>query len=212
MIQANKMVQKLSERFPVIQKIRGSSIAVVVLLGSSLFAANVGAAEPGMAELKKVLQGQIELMSPELQEKVKGLSMDTKMSLMAILAMHSRNSERATMRQVMTEVLSDFQSIMAGVMTDNPEQTADSARRLANHRIPVGGLLPYLGLDNINDDRLAVLDGFNTSVEGNALKLAAAAEAGDMATAASLIGPISSGCVACHAVFRGQPGVSDLLR
>ena len=97
-------------------------------------------------------------------------------------------------------------------MTDNPEQTADSARRLANHRIPVGGLLPYLGLENISDERLAVLDGFNTSVEGNALKLAAAAEAGDMATAASLVGPISSGCVACHGVFRTQPGVSDLLR
>ena len=97
-------------------------------------------------------------------------------------------------------------------MSDNPEQTADTARRLVNHRIHVGGLLPYLGLDNISDERLAVLDGFNTSVEGNALKLAAAAEAGDMATAASLVGPISSGCVACHGVFRTQPGVSDLLR
>ena len=138
--------------------------------------------------------------------------MDTKMSLMAILAMHSRYSERATMRQVMTEVLSDFQSVLAGIMTDNPEQTADSARRLANHRIPVGGLLPYLGMENVSDERLAVLDGFNTSVEGNALKLAAAADAGDMTTAASLVGPITSGCVACHGVFRSQPGVSDLLR
>lgn len=165
-----------------------------------------------MEALKKVLEGQIALMKPELQEKVKGLSMDTKMSLMAILAMHSRYSERATMRQVMTEVLSDFQSVLAGVMTDNPEQTADSARRLANHRIPVGGLLPYLGIENINDERLAILNGFNDSVEGNALKLASAAEAGDMTTAASLIGPIASGCVACHGVFRSQPGVSNLLR
>ncbi|MCU7842186.1 MAG: cytochrome c [Candidatus Thiodiazotropha sp. (ex Troendleina suluensis)] len=183
-----------------------------MLIGSTFLTSNVSAADPGMEELKKVLQGQIELMTPELQEKVKGLSMDTKMSLMAILAMHNRYSKSVTMRHVMTEVLSDFQSILAGIMTDNPEQTADSARRLANHRIPVGGLLPYLGMENISDERLAVLDGFNTSVEGNALKLATAAEAGDMATAASLVGPISSGCVACHGVFRTQPGVSELLR
>jgi len=212
MTQAHNKVQKPFARIPGIHKIRCLSIAGAMLIGSTIFASNVVAAEPGMEELKKVLQGQIALTTPELQEKVKGLSVDTKMSLMAILAMHNRYSERATMRQVMTEVLSDFQSILAGIMTDNPEQTADSARRLANHRIPVGGLLPYLGLENITDDRLAVLDGFNSSVEGNALKLAAAAEAGDMATAASLVGPISSGCVACHGVFRSQPGVSDLVR
>lgn len=209
--QRNK-AKKCFDRFPGIQKLRYSSIAAAMLIGSAFLTSNVSAADPGMEELKKVLQGQIELMTPELQEKVKGLSMDTKMSLMAILAMHNRYSKSVTMRQVMTEVLSDFQSILAGIMTDNPEQTADSARRLANHRIPVGGLLPYLGMENISDERLAVLDGFNTSVEGNALKLATAAEAGDMATAASLVGPISSGCVACHGVFRTQPGVSDLLR
>ncbi|OOZ38001.1 hypothetical protein BOW53_16775 [Solemya pervernicosa gill symbiont] len=184
---------------------------MVLLIGSSMFAQSVSAADPSLAELKKVLQSQIELMKPELKGKVKDLSMDTKMSLMAILAMHSRYSERATLRQVMTEVLSDYQSVLAGIMTDNPEHTADSARRLANHRIPVGGLLPYLGMENISDERLAVLDSFNSSVEGNALKLADAAEAGDMVKAASLIGDISSGCVGCHGVFRSQPGVSDLL-
>jgi mono/diheme cytochrome c family protein len=131
---------------------------------------------------------------------------------MKILAQHSRYSDTATMRQVMTEVLSDYQSTVAGIMTENPEQTADSARRLANHRIPAGGLLPYLGMENINDERLAILEGFNDSVEGNAKKLAAAAEAGDMATAASLLGSISTGCVACHGVFRSKPGTSDLLR
>ena len=209
--QHNK-AQKSFARFPGINKIRCASIATVMLFGSTIFASNAGAAEPGMAELKKVLESQIDLMKPELQKKVKGLSMDTKMSIMAILAMHSRYSERATMRQVMTEVLSDFQSILAGIMTDNPEQTADSARRLANHRIPVGGLLPYLGMENVNDERLALLVGFNDSVEGNALKLAAAADAGDMTTAASLVGPITTGCVACHGIFRSQPGVSDLLR
>ena len=89
---------------------------------------------------------------------------------------------------------------------------ADGARRLANHRIPVGGLLPYMGMDNITDDRLAVLGGFNDSVEGNANKLADAAAAGDMGTAASLLGDITVGCVGCHQVFRSYPGKSDLLK
>lgn len=197
---------------PGIKKFRAFSVGALLAMGVAGYSSSVASAEPGMAELKKVLEGQIALMKPELQEKVKGLSMDTKMSLMAILAMHNRYSERATMRQVMTEVLSDFQSVLSGVMTENSEQAADSARRLANHRIPVGGLLPYLGMENISDERLAILNGFNDSVEGNALKLAEAAEAGDMKKAATFIGPISSGCVACHGVFRGQPGVSDLLK
>jgi len=212
MIHQQNKAKKSFARFLGTHKIRCSSIAVAMLFGGAIFASNASAAEPGMAELKKVLQSQIDLMTPELQKKVKGLSTDTKMSIMAILAMHNRYSDRATMRQVMTEVFSDFQSILTGVMTDNPEQAADSARRLANHRIPVGGLLPYLGLENITDERLALLVGFNDSVEGNALKLAAAADAGDMTKAASLVGPITAGCVACHNVFRSQPGVSDLLR
>ncbi len=184
----------------------------MALAAGTLLGGGAAAADPELARLKKVLQEQVALMKPELQQKVKGLSTDTKMLLMSILAMHSRYSERATLRQVMAEVLADLQAVMAGIMTDNPEMTADAARRLANHRIPVGGLLPYLGLENINDDRLAMLAGFNDSVEGNSLKLAEAAEKGDMARAAELLGQVSAGCVACHAVFRGQPGVSDLLR
>ncbi|MES9898200.1 MAG: hypothetical protein ABW148_04150 [Sedimenticola sp.] len=187
-------------------------ITAALLAGSLMLPSANVAAEPSMEALQKVLKGQIGLMKPELQEKVQGLSQDTKMSLMAILAMHNRYSNEATMRQVMLEVFADYQSMAMGIMTDSTEMTADSARRLANHRIPVGGLLPYLGMENITDDRLAVLDGFNSSVEGNAIKLAAAADAGDMATAASLLGEISSGCVACHTVFRSKPGQSDLLR
>ena len=148
---------------------------IAIFLGSSILAMNVQAADDGMAELKKLLKSQVEMMTPELQKKVNGLSTDTKMSLMAILAMHSRYSDEATLRQVMLEVLADYQTMVMGIMTDSAEMTADSARRLANHRIPVGGLLPYLGMDNINDDRLAVLDTFNNSVEGNANKLADAA-------------------------------------
>lgn len=187
-------------------------VMIGLLVGGSLMVSGTATADDGMAELKKVLQGQIKLMKPELQEKVKALSTDTKMSLMAILAMHSRYSDQATLRQVMLEVLADYQSMAMGIMTDSVEMTADSARRLANHRIPVGGLLPYMGMENVTDDRLAVLEGFNDSVEGNANKLADAAEAGDMGTAASLLGQITSGCVGCHAVFRTLPGKSDLLK
>jgi len=182
-----------------------------ILLGSTVLMSSVQA-DDGMAELKKVLKSQIDMMTPELQKKVNGLSTDTKMSLMAILAMHSRYSSEATLRQVMLEVLADYHSMVMGIMTDSNEMTADSARRLANHRIPVGGLLPYLGMENISDERLAVLETFNDSVEGNANKLADAAEQGDMATASELLGSISSGCVGCHAVFRTLPGKSDLLK
>ena len=184
-----------------------------ICIGAASLTSGMVSAGDGMAELKKVLKGQIEMMTPEMQKKVNGLSTDTKMSLMAILAMHNRYSDQATLRQVMLEVLNDYQTMTMGIMTNSSEMAVDGAKRLANHRIPVGGLLPYLGFDNITDERLAVLDTFNTEVEGTANKIAAAAEKGDMATAASLLGTMSAGCVGCHEIFRpGNPGVSDLLR
>lgn len=189
-----------------------SLTAAITLSIGGLIAPSVVNADSGMDELKKVLQSQIAMMKPELQAKVDNLSTDTKMSIMAILAMHSRLSDKATLRQVMLEVLSDYQTITMGVMTDSAEMTADAARRLANHRIPVGGLLPYLGLENINDNKLAVLESFNDSVEGNAIKLAEAADKGNMGEAAALLGQIGSGCVGCHTVFREYPGTSDLMK
>ena len=81
--QCNKK-QKSFSRFPGIQKIRRSSIAVAMLVGCTVFASNLNAGEPGREELNKVLQGQIALTTPELQEKVKGLSTDVcKMDYMA---------------------------------------------------------------------------------------------------------------------------------
>ena len=207
----------IQTHFPTVKSVSASlstlrSAAIAIFVGISMVTSSAFAADDGLAELQKVMKGQFAMMKPELQEKVNGLSTDTKMMLMSILAMHSRQSEKATMRQVMLEVLVDYQTIVTGVMTDSSEMTADGARRLANHRIPIGGLLPYLGLKNIDDDRLVVLAGFNDSVEGNAYKLAEAADKGDMATAAALIGNIASGCVGCHAVFRPEIiGKSDLL-
>ena len=201
---SNKLLKPLKARL--------TPALVALVIGASAMLPAAQAADSGMNELKQVLKGQIDMMKPELADKVKALSTDTKMQLMAILAMHSRYSKEATLRQVMLEVLADYQTMVMGIMTDSNEMAADAARRLANHRIPVGGLLPYMGLENISDARLAVLGSFNDSVEGNANKLADAAQAGDMATAASLLCSISSGCVGCHAVFRSLPGKSDLLK
>lgn len=200
------------QKKPLLKTIKNYSLTALSILFIGGLTLNTAQADSSMDDLKKILQSQIEMMKPELQEKVKDLSTDTKMSLMAILAMHSRYSNKATLRQVMFEVLHDYQGIVMGVMTDNAEMIADSARRLANHRIPVGGLLPYMGLNNVNDDKLAVLGSFNDSVEGNANKLAEVAERGNMAEAATLLGQISTGCVGCHAVFREYPGTSDLLK
>lgn len=185
---------------------------LTLFISSSILATNAQA-QTGMDDLKKVMKAQYQMMQPNLQNKVDDLSTDTKMSLMTILSMHSRQSQQATLRQVMLEVLADYQTMTMGIMTNSTEMTADAARRLANHRIPVGGLIPYLGLDNVNDARLSVLEGFNDSVEGNANKLADAAAKGDMGTAASLVGAISTGCVGCHSVFRpGNIGISNLLK
>ncbi len=150
--------------------------------------------------------------SPELRKKVMRLSPATRKKLNRLLSQHQRRSRKVTFRQIMHEVLSDYQAAALGIATDNGELAAAAARRLADHRLPKGGLFPYLPLEMINDEDLSVLPGMNTAVEGNATKLAEAAEEGDMATAAELLGKVMSGCVACHQKFRGRPGISKHLR
>jgi hypothetical protein len=165
-----------------------------------------------MQQAQKMMQEEMKLMLPDLQQQVKALSPATKQAIAKIYSQHTRRSKSLSLRQVMHEVQSDYQSIATGILTDNNEQAADSARRLANHRLPKGGLLPYMGVEHVNDKMLGVLVPFNDSVEGNSLRLAEAADKGDMTTAAEYFGKITSGCVACHQVFRGQPGVSSRLR
>jgi hypothetical protein len=190
-----------------------STILLTASLALALMAGK-GVAEPApdMQELQRMMQAQIQLMQPQLQKSVAALSPETKQLLMKIHGQHNRHSDHVTLRQVMHEVLSDYNGMVSGVVTDNREQAADSARRLANHRIPRGGLLPYLKLELITDDKLAALASFNDSVEGNAVRLAQAAERGEMAKAGALVGDITAGCVGCHNVFRGVPGTSALLR
>lgn len=165
-----------------------------------------------MAEVQKLMQEEIKLMKPDLQKQVQGLSKQTKQAIAKIYSQHTRRDKTLTLRQVMHEVQSDYQSTATGILTDNYAQAADSARRLANHRLPKGGLIPYMKAEHVNDEMLGVLVPFNDSVEGNALRLAEAAEKGQMDVAAEYFGKITSGCVACHQVFRGQPGQSQRLR
>ena len=190
--------------------------AVLACTGALLSALSLGtsAQQPkmDMAKLQEMMGRQIQMMTPEYQQAVKALSPQTKKLLMRIYSRHTRHSERITLRQVMLEVLSDYNGVVMGIVTDNPVQAADSARRLANHRIPKGGLIPYLRLTDVTDGKLSALSTFNDSVEGNARRLAAAADAGEMVKAAGYVGDITAGCVACHAVFRDVPGSTPNLR
>jgi len=184
----------------------------LTLFGSTIFAADGGNDMEKPKDIKKLMKADMALMKPDLQKQVQSLSLGSKRELMKIMSKHTRRSDTLTLRQVMHEVLSDYQSIASGIMTDNAAQAADSARRLANHRLPKGGLLPYMKAEHVSDAQLSVLVPFNDSVEGNALRLAAAADKGNIADAAQYLGKIAAGCVGCHQVFRGQPGTSSRLR
>ena len=194
--------------------IRFKSAATAILLSAAL-AAPAFAQQPSPAEMqrgKEFLQKSMGMMKPELLEKAKALPPEIQQFLLKIAIKHTRHSETLTMRQVMQELLADYQTVAAAIATDNGELAADAARRIANHRLPRGGLLPYLPLEMINGKDLGVLPAMEEAVEGGAMKLAAAAEKGDMAAAARHFGDVTSGCVACHAHFRGQPGVSARIK
>lgn len=189
--------------------------AVTAILLAMALAAPAFAQAPSPTDMqrgKESMQKNMVMMKPELQEKAKALPPEIQQFLMKIAVKHTRHSETLTLRQVMQEIFSDYQTLAAAIATDNGELAADAARRIANHRLPRGGLLPYLPLAKVNAKDLGVLPAMEEAVEGGAMKLAAAAEKGDMAAAARHFGDVTSGCVACHAHFRGQPGVSAHLK
>jgi hypothetical protein len=166
---------------------------------------------PSPADMKRgqgIMQQQMSLMSPELVEKAKALSPEIKQFLVRVALRHERRSDTLTLVQVMQEILAEYQLIGAAIATDNGAMAADAAERLAFHRLPRGGMLPYLPLEKITTEGLSVLPTMELAVEGNAMKLAAAAKKGDMAGAAQYYGELTAGCVACHVHFRGQPGAS----
>lgn len=172
-------------------------------------------AAPEMAEMRRgmdLMQKQMAVMTPELREKANALSPEIKQFLMQVALKHPRQSDTLTLVQVMQEILADYQAVATAIAVDNGELAADAARRIANHRLPRGGMLPYLSLEKVTTKELSVLPAMEQAVEGGARQLAAAAEKGDMVAAAQHFGTVTSGCVACHAHFRGQPGTSPRVR
>lgn len=188
------------------------------LIISLMAAGGVVSSGPALAEASRnaapmpaEMQQMMKTYTPALRQKVMALPPELKGTIQKLHAGHTRHATQATLRQVMHEILSEYQSIASALATDNAEQAAEAARRLANHRIPKGGLLPYFQLSQVNNDDLSVLPAMNDIVEGSALKLADAADAGDMPRAASYMSDIMTGCVACHTKFRGTPGISANL-
>lgn len=189
--------------------------ATAAILAVAICSVPAIAQTPSPQELqrgKDFMQKSMGMMKPELLEKAKALPPEIQQFLLRIAIKHSRHSETLTMRQAMQEILADYQAVAGAIATDNGELAADAARRVADHRLPRGGMLPYLPLEKINGKDLGVLPAMEDAVEGSARRLAAAAEKGDMVTAAQQFGAMTSGCVACHAHFRGQPGVSALIK
>ncbi|MBK7813085.1 MAG: cytochrome c [Rhodocyclaceae bacterium] len=167
--------------------------------------------QPSPADMQRgmeIMQKQMALMSPELVEKAKALSPEIKQFLVRVALRHERRSDTLTLVQVMQEIMVEHQAIGVAIATDNGPLAADAARRLAFHRLPKGGMLPYLPIEKVTTESLSVLPSMEAAVEGNATKIAEAAERGDMAAAAHHYGEMTAGCVACHMHFRGQPGAS----
>lgn len=190
------------------------AIAAALVVSAGLFRP-ASAQAPSPQELqrgKDFMQKSMGMMKPDLMEKAKALPPEIQQFLLKVAIKHSRHSETLTMRQVMQEILADYQSVAGAIATDNGELAADAARRIADHRLPRGGMLPYLPLEKINGRDLGVLPAMEDAVEGSARRLAAAADKGDMVMAAQQFGTMTSGCVACHAHFRGQPGVSARIK
>lgn len=196
------------------KKAKFKAIAAAAVLGLGLCGAawSQAPSPEEMQRAKEFMQKSKAMMKPELREKADALPPEIQQFLFKVAVKHTRRSDTLTMRQVMQELLADYQAVAGAIATDNGELAADAARRLAHHRLPRGGMLPYLALDKINAKDLGVLPAMEEAVEGGAMKLAAAAEKGDMAAAARHFGDVTSGCVACHAHFRGQPGVSARLK
>ncbi|MCO5095862.1 MAG: hypothetical protein M9884_00110 [Rhodocyclaceae bacterium] len=192
---------------------RGAIVTVVALgLGLSGAAWSQAPSKADMQRGAEIMQKQMSMMTPELVEKAKALSPEIKQFLVKIALKHSRHSDTLTLRQVMTEILADYQAIGAAIATDNGELASDAARRLANHRLPRGGMLPYLPLEKVTTKDLSLLPAMENIIEVGAIRLAEAAEKGDMGKAAQEFGAITGGCVTCHAHFRGQPGTSERLK
>lgn len=188
-----------------------AAVAALCLMGAPA-AWSQAPADAEMQRGVQVLQKQMALMSPELRERAQALPPEIRRFLVKIALKHDRHSDRLTLVQVMQEILADYQAVSAALAIGNAEGAAEAARRIANHRLPRGGMLPYLPLEKVNAADLSVLPAMEVAIEGSATSLAAAADKGDLVAAAQHFGTIASGCVACHQHFRGLPGASPRVR
>jgi hypothetical protein len=192
-------------------KLITAAFCAALSFGTLAHAAEPAAKQMNPAETQKMMQHMMSLMTPELQQKVQALSPKSKQTMARLQSMHDRRSDTLTMVQVMQEILADYQRMAAAIATDNADMAVDAAHNLAHHRLPRGGLIPYMPIDKIKDETVDALLVFQDMVEGNTLRLADAAKEGDMAKAAGYLGHVAQGCVACHNYFRGQPGISNNL-
>lgn len=192
-------------------KLRSIILGLALCCTGAAHAADPHSAQPNPADAQKTMQQMMSIMTPELQKKVQALSPQSKQTLSRLQILHDRRSDTLTMRQVMNEILSDYQRMASAIAMDNADMAVDAAHNLAHHRLPRGGLLPYMPLDKVKDETVDALLVFQDMVEGNTLRLAQAAQEGDMSKAAGYLGQIAQGCVACHNYFRGQPGISPLV-
>ena len=155
--------------------------------------------------------GNLMMLAPEYRERVGKVSKETLMEGQHLTKQHTRYSDEMTLRQVMQEILTDLQGVIAGIAMHNGRLASERARSVADHYIPRGGIIPYLRLEDITDEKLSVLSGMNAAVEGGARAIADAVDAGDYETATARLGGVLTACVQCHDIFRGVPGVSPAL-
>lgn len=99
-----------------------------------------GAASAAESEMTPAMQAQIAKMgaedrqmilsfTPELRQRFFALSPELRVTLGKLHASHPRHSKLLTLRQVMQEILSEYQGVAAAIATDNAEQAADGARQ-----------------------------------------------------------------------------------
>ncbi|MBZ0096172.1 MAG: hypothetical protein K8H75_12495, partial [Sulfuricella sp.] len=75
-----------------------------------------------MAKMSPEIRQMMMSYTPELRQKVMGLSPDIRATMNKLHAQHTRKSNQLTLRQVMQEILSEYQGIAAALATDNAEQ------------------------------------------------------------------------------------------
>lgn len=186
-----------------------AAVATIAVLGAAA-AGNVHAQAPQYPSKEKTSADTPKQykMTKEFQEAVGKLPPEFIQQFKKMTAKHTRYSEDATARQIMMEILSDTQCVIANLMIENGEGAADCAMRASQHRWPKAHLLAYVRLEQINVESLGALPKINGMVEVGLEKVADLAIKKDFAGASAEMGNVLKGCATCHNMFRGDKGVS----